>query len=247
MTIHAEPAEEKPSGLAGAAGTNQGLLGPITETWAFDIFVRAVYVIWFLFVGIKASQGLGSDLARHGSIPDAQFIATVLARVAVILFIGTLIAFVIVRRRPVRKSQGLWPRSVAFLGTFIVISLPLFPANEMSLAGLVASVTLVFVGNGLSVYAAFGLGRSISIMPEARRLVTSGPYAIVRHPLYAAEEIAVFGSYLIYASPWTTALLILHGYLQIRRMGYEEAVLGQAFPDYKEYARRTARLIPGLY
>jgi len=171
----------------------------------------------------------------------------VLARVAVLVFIGSLIAFVIIRRRPVRKSRGLRPRLVAFLGTFILMSLPLFPANGMSLAGLVAASTLVLVGNGLSISVVFGLGRSVSIMPEARRLITNGPYAIVRHPLYLAEEIAIVGSYLIYASPWTTALLILHGYLQILRMGYAEEVLGQTFPEYTDYARRTARLIPGVY
>jgi protein-S-isoprenylcysteine O-methyltransferase Ste14 len=37
------------------------------------------------------------------------------------------------------------------------------------------------------------LGRSISILPQARQLVTSGPYAFVRHPLYLGEMTAMLG------------------------------------------------------
>ena len=232
---------------AAPAGTGQWHLGLITETWAFDALVRIVYVLWFSFVGLRVFQDLSSVYTKHGSVLDLQFATNVLARVAVLIFIGTLIGFVTIRRRPVRKSRGLRPRLVAFLGTFILMSLPLAPANDMSPTGLIISSALVFVGSGLSVYVVFGLGRSVSIMPEARRLITSGPYAIVRHPLYLAEEIAVVGSYMIYASPWATAILILHGFLQLKRMQYEEEVLTEAFPEYADYARRTARLIPGIY
>jgi protein-S-isoprenylcysteine O-methyltransferase Ste14 len=84
-------------------------------------------------------------------------------------------------------------------------------------------------------------------MPEARRLVVEGPYALVRHPLYLAEEIAVLGLFIQFASVWTAIVLIIHVLLQFERMRYEETVLSATFPDYREYAARTARLIPALY
>jgi protein-S-isoprenylcysteine O-methyltransferase Ste14 len=91
------------------------------------------------------------------------------------------------------------------------------------------------------------LGLSFSLIPQARKLVTSGPYAIVRHPLYLVEEAAVAGILLQYA--WLAALpfLILHATVQIRRMQLEEKVLQKAFPDYAAYALKTSRLIPGVW
>ena len=97
------------------------------------------------------------------------------------------------------------------------------------------------------VYPLIALSRSFSMMPQARKLVTGGPYAYVRHPLYLAEEAAVAAILLQYA--WFAALSFLaaHGAVQVRRMQLEESVLRNAFPEYAAYAKRTPRLIPGVW
>jgi protein-S-isoprenylcysteine O-methyltransferase Ste14 len=105
----------------------------------------------------------------------------------------------------------------------------------------------MFLGHVLAVYALAWLGRSFSIMAEARRLVTSGPYARVRHPLYLAEEIAVIGLFLQYASPSTALLVVAHLAFQLQRMRNEEQILRDSFPEYAAYARATRRLVPGVY
>jgi protein-S-isoprenylcysteine O-methyltransferase Ste14 len=84
-------------------------------------------------------------------------------------------------------------------------------------------------------------------MAEARRLVTGGPYALVRHPLYLAEEIAVIGLFLQYASPWSALLVVAHFAFQLQRMRNEEQILRDTFAEYATYARSTQRLIPGVY
>ena len=54
------------------------------------------------------------------------------------------------------------------------------------------------------------LARSLSIMPEARKLVTTGLYARIRHPLYLAEDIALLGIALQFRS-WQAAVVLPTG------------------------------------
>ncbi|MGH9879888.1 MAG: methyltransferase family protein, partial [Pyrinomonadaceae bacterium] len=91
------------------------------------------------------------------------------------------------------------------------------------------------------------LGRSFSLMAEARKLVTTGPYRIVRHPLYIFEAVASFGVMLQFSSLYTVIIFLAFCFLQFQRMKNEEAVLEMAFPEYQAYKLRTARLIPGIY
>ena len=90
------------------------------------------------------------------------------------------------------------------------------------------------------------LGKSFSILPEARRLVTGGPYAFARHPLYSVEIITVLGTALQFQAPW--AWLIALGVVALLwiRTQYEEQVLAESFPEYPAYRARTKRFIPGI-
>jgi protein-S-isoprenylcysteine O-methyltransferase Ste14 len=106
---------------------------------------------------------------------------------------------------------------------------------------------LILLGAALAVYALTQLGRSFSVMAEARQLVTSGVYRIVRHPLYVAEEIAVIGLVIQFLSYQTLLLVAVHAGFQLRRMRNEEAILISSFPEYGAYKEKTARLIPGIY
>ena len=117
----------------------------------------------------------------------------------------------------------------------------------MSWTTEVSSTALILGGMTFAIYGLLWLGRSISIMSEARKLVIGGPYAIVRHPLYLGEQLAVIGVALQYMSPVALALLALQFSFQIYRMGFEEQVLSDTFPEYADYKARTARLIPGIY
>jgi protein-S-isoprenylcysteine O-methyltransferase Ste14 len=123
----------------------------------------------------------------------------------------------------------------------------LLPRHELSVTLEMISTALILIGTVGAVFALARLGRSFSVMAETRRLVTSGPYRFVRHPLYLTEEIAVIGVFIQFASAWAILLLALQIGFQLRRMHNEERVLTTNFPEYGVYRQTTARLIPRVY
>ena len=147
----------------------------------------------------------------------------------------------------VARRPGLVTVLIALTGTYGVWLVGYLPQAPLPPALMTVSAVLSLVGSILIVFTVIHLGRSFSIAPQARALVTRGPYAIVRHPLYAAEELAVVG--LAMHIVWYAAVpfVAAHVALQLRRMSYEEHLLREVFPGYDAYARRTARLIPGIW
>ena len=133
------------------------------------------------------------------------------------------------------------------MGTFLSLAVVWLPPQPIGLALSTVSVLLLLAGLGFSVYALLHLGRSFSVMAEARRLVVDGPYARVRHPLYLGEAIATLGLTLQFLSAFALLILSLQLAFQIIRMRNEELVLAEMFPEYGDYKMRTARLVPGLY
>ncbi len=86
----------------------------------------------------------------------------------------------------------------------------------------IVSTVLILVGSAAAVVALLRLGRSFSMMAEARRLVTSRSYRYMRHPLYLAEELAIIGLFLQFALLWTMLLLGVRIAFQLRCMRNEE-------------------------
>jgi protein-S-isoprenylcysteine O-methyltransferase Ste14 len=95
-----------------------------------------------------------------------------------------------------------------------------------------------------AIYSLTYLGKRFSIVPEARGLVTSGPYRFVRHPIYVGEIVAGVG--LILPTLFTLHLLLFALFLgaQVARTYFEERILRRAYPQYEAYAAHTRRLIP---
>ncbi len=103
------------------------------------------------------------------------------------------------------------------------------------------------MGMAASTWVVAALGRSFSLLPQARGLVTSGPYAVVRHPLYVAELIAALGVALQFQQPYALAIFAVTVCLLLPRARFEEDVLNATFPEYGAYQKRTARALPGLW
>jgi protein-S-isoprenylcysteine O-methyltransferase Ste14 len=116
-----------------------------------------------------------------------------------------------------------------------------------------SSVGVILVGVGVG-FAVLGVRHlhahdALTALPYPRheaRLVQTGVYGIVRHPIYSGLIISSFGWALLTASPPAIALsgvLLAFFELKSRR---EEAWLERRFPGYLAYQARTPRLIPWL-
>jgi len=105
---------------------------------------------------------------------------------------------------------------------------------------------LLLTGTLLALWSALTLGRNFSLLPQARTLVTSGPYRFVRHPMYAGGLLIALGEVWLRLSPLVVGLNLVFLVAQLVRLRYEEDLLARTFPEYTAYRKRTSALIPGI-
>lgn len=81
-----------------------------------------------------------------------------------------------------------------------------------------------------------------------QRVVSTGPYAVVRHPMYSGALLLIVGVSLALGSYWRLAALVPCAGVLAWRLLDEEAVPRRDLPGYADYVRRVRwRLIPGLF
>jgi protein-S-isoprenylcysteine O-methyltransferase Ste14 len=211
---------------------------------SYDWLARATVVLVFTFLAMVSISGAFHAAVSWADQPLDHKILTIAARISNALFLALVAATAVTRLRPISKAPGIQPRVSALLGTFLATSLALLPPAQLPPIWLALSSALVIIGTLLSFAVLRWLGKSFSIMAEARRLITNGPYALVRHPLYVCEEIALVGILIQVISPVALIIAVTHGLLQFQRVLNEEKLLRATFPEYESYAVCTPRLIP---
>jgi protein-S-isoprenylcysteine O-methyltransferase Ste14 len=206
-----------------------------------DLIGRAMLVA--IFGVFATAKGIAIANSVRAPKIDILELATQVANMAFLLLVVFLVT---VRLKPSRGIQSWEARISALLGSALPLLLLALPQNPSATGLRIAGLILIAVGWLMSVYVVSYLGRSFSVMPQARRLVTAGPYRVVRHPLYIAEEVAVVGVMLLYLSWAALAVAVVHWLIQLRRMANEERVLAANFPEYEIYSKNTPRVIPRL-
>jgi protein-S-isoprenylcysteine O-methyltransferase Ste14 len=134
---------------------------------------------------------------------------------------------------------------VAFTGTFSAIGASFLPGGSRHEELVLPADILATVGLAYAVWGLAYLRRSFSIVPEARRLVTGGPYAFSRHPVYLGEIVTAIGINLATFGLPSALAILFFVVCEVLRMRWEEGVLSRAFPDeYPAYAARVPRYAP---
>ena len=210
----------------------------LPNTWSYDRMMRLFGSMWFFLLALCVATRIGA--APGGPWPS------LLSSFCLASFY-LLLALLIMTRSPAKaQAEGLLPRIAALVGTYLPWTITFFGKTDQALPNL-ASTACVLIGMIMMLVTIRHLGRSFSLVPQARSVVQTGPYRWIKHPLYFSEEIAVLGAVLQYLTPVTVIVLVLHIGIQVRRILYEEDLLRRTCPEYSRYEASRWRLIPYVW
>jgi len=188
----------------------------------------------------------------------------ILASWAVFLLVWLGLSFFVKRDvRGGRTARAYHVRELVLMAIIVVLiwsyrrhrSGPHLVSNRLalfvpSLRALWIGAALTAIGIAVAIWARLYIGRNWSPRPakkEAHELVTGGPYAVVRHPIYTGIILAALGTALT-GTIFGVIVLALAAALFLSRVRTEERIMLELFPDaYPPYQSRTKRLIPFIW
>lgn len=157
----------------------------------------------------------------------------------------SVMVFTLIRRptQAISMKLGDWLLAITATAAPMMIQTANDPVDTLRIAGIM----LIMLGNLAQAGSKLALARSFGIAPANRGIKISGPYRLVRHPMYAGYLVVHIGvllmmplwiNLMIYAIGWTA---------QICRILAEETLLGQD-PAYRQYMATVRwRVIPGVF
>ncbi len=153
----------------------------------------------------------------------------------------------------VARGRANWVLRLAIV-VIVLVALRLSHSGwlkpHQNTAIVIAGFVVFLLGLAIAVWARIVIGRSWG-MPMSQQanptLVTSGPYAVVRHPIYSGIMLGMLGTALALTDFWAIPLVLAAGYF-----GYsahvEEGNMEQNFPDaYPAYKKHTKMLVPFVF
>lgn len=213
--------------------------------WRDLVFGRLLPSLFFSLFLARQLVLLGGSL--HGLRQPTDLLFLVQQALALAYFTMLVVLYAV--RLPQRGTDHrLAVIFIAFSGTFAAIGASFLPGGTRREGLVLLADVLATAGLVYSVWGLAYLRRSFSIIPEARRLVTGGPYSLSRHPVYLGEIATAIGVNLATAG-WLSALAIVYFVTcELMRIRWEEEVLRRAFPaEYPAYAHRVPRYFPNPF
>jgi protein-S-isoprenylcysteine O-methyltransferase Ste14 len=159
-----------------------------------------------------------------------------------------------------KRVQDPWARMFHRAQLILVFALFSFPGLGYGWLGLqvvprsealfVSGAALLLVGIGFAIWARVHLGQYWSghvTLKPGHRLIRSGPYAIVRHPIYTGILLAMVGTAIAVDRYQAVLALIIATEAFVRKLRLEERWLTEEFgAEYEAYRRDVKALVPGV-
>ena len=202
--------------------------------------------VFGFLVAIQAQLAFaGVQHAFSGGMDRTQ-VMYLLNRILTVAFFTFLVVIYVLRSEAIARDHNPVAIAAALIGSFVLYGLFLIPGQGRSTDIWVLAGSDMGLACGMlwALYSLTYLGKRFSIVPEARGLVTSGPYRLIRHPIYLGEITAGFGLVLPTLLTVHAVVFIIFVLAQLVRTYFEERILKATYPQYEAYARRTRRLIP---
>ncbi len=169
-----------------------------------------------------------------------------IVRINLIIQSLLLIVTMVARRAPIRVTMNPWFWLLAFVATYWVPFTALTAGTGRALLPRWGTLTLSWLGLVITFYARFSLGRNIGFVPAQRRIVTTGAYGLVRHPIYTGVFVNYLALVLQRFSGGNLLLVALGAFWFMVKSVVEERFLA-ADPEYAAYLGRVRwRWVPGL-
>ncbi len=148
------------------------------------------------------------------------------------------------------QRGGLWVVGQSLLLCAVVAGGILARNQWHSLTSTLCGTFLLLLGAGCGLAGTISLGRNLTPFPKplvSTRLVQTGIYRILRHPLYTAVFCGSVGWALLWGSGAALLAAVALGRLFDAKARKEERWLREQFPEYSGYQQRVRRFIPWLY
>jgi protein-S-isoprenylcysteine O-methyltransferase Ste14 len=204
--------------------------------------VPALFAVAMVVTGARAAHVVGQALAHPSTRAWLDAVCD-LVRTGIAIAFALFTVGRAAPRHPARAPLAFVACAVA-MGTAVATG---DPSPQTPYLLVVLGELVAVAGFAWMLVAVTFLGRCFSVLPEARGLVTRGPYSVVRHPVYLGEIAACFGLVLAAPSALNAVAFACFAVAQAVRMKLEERALQAAFPEYESYARRVPRLVPALW